>query len=65
MALTVPKDLADAQIDRAARCHVPVERLLEEALSSYLALDDELRDELSGWQALGAEALLLVEDGPG
>jgi hypothetical protein len=64
MNLAIPTELARALTDRAAKRQVAPEELVREALAWYLQIDPDLLDELTAWQEIRDEALLLAEEPP-
>lgn len=62
MALTVPAELVSALEDLAKRRQASVEQLLRDAIEEYVKAEKALDEELSAWQAAGAEGLALVEN---
>lgn len=61
MTIELPAMLESALAERARQRQVPVADLLQQAVSWYLQLDEELIDELEAWQEVRDEALELAE----
>ena len=60
MTVTIPQELELAVQRCAQKRHVPVERLVQEALQWYLQIDPELVNELAAWQDVRDEACLML-----
>jgi predicted transcriptional regulator len=61
MSVTIPSELEGEVVERARQRHVDVEDIVREALSWYLRVEAATLDELTAWQDVRDEALLLVE----
>ena|SRR5437773_12580913 len=64
MTCSIPRDLEELLIARAATRETTVDQLVAEALTWYLHVDEETLDELNAWQEIRDEAVDLVEDQP-
>jgi hypothetical protein len=58
----IPQEIERQLRERAASRQTTVQQLVEEALSWYLNVEEELLDELGAWHAARDEAARLVED---
>lgn len=61
MNITLPDQLQQTLASRAARLGVPPESLIQQALVWYLAIEEEVVEELADWQRVRDEALDLIE----
>lgn len=62
MTVTVPEELRQQIMARAAQQGVAVDELVQSALRWYLLQEDSLQGELADWQEVRDEALRIVED---
>ena len=62
MTITLSPTMEQTLKERADRLQVPIDEVVEQALSWYMAADPELMAELRAWEEVGLEAIAMVED---
>ncbi len=62
MAITISSHLEDELKEQAERRSVSVDVVVDEALSWYVQLDEQMRSEFKQIEGADAEALYLIED---
>ena len=64
MTVQIPAELEQALLARAQQRQMTLDELVHEALRWYVQVDAATIDELTAWQEVHDEALLLVEEPP-